>query len=207
MDARSTMIEKQCQHHLTIAGYGTTLFWSGIWWMFPLLTHVFSLWNIVQTLALVLFDSKIQNLISLSFIPQCMFLADTHARFLLCVIYTLWHPYCRNFPLPQNLRDDVMHLLHTDAKMFTDRWSATWRSHNTILSTLARGYGWVAWEDNRECQIQSAALTFFEPHAPVKHCCTLPTVVTIQMLHLRMNEWMNEWYFSSSPNGPNAPRP
>jgi len=89
--------------------------------MFPLLTHVFSLWNIVQTPGLVLFDNTIQKLTSLSFTPQHMFLEDTHASFLLCVVYTLWHPYCRNFPIPQNLHADVMHLLHTDAKMFTDR--------------------------------------------------------------------------------------
>jgi len=56
MDARSTMIDKQCQHHLTIAGYGTTLFWSRRWRMFPLLTHAFSLWNIVQTPGLVLWQ-------------------------------------------------------------------------------------------------------------------------------------------------------
>jgi hypothetical protein len=57
MDARSTMIEKQCQHHPTIARYGTTLFLSGKRQMFPLLTHAFSLWTIVQTPGLVLFDN------------------------------------------------------------------------------------------------------------------------------------------------------
>lgn len=148
MDARSKMIDKQCQHHLTIAGYGTTLFWSGRWHI-PLLTHAFSLWNRVQTTGLVLFENMIQKLISLSFIPQHMFLEDNHASFLLCVVYTLWHPYCRNFPIPHNLHADVMHPLHTDAKMFTDRWSVTQQSHNTIWSTLACGYGPVAWEDNR----------------------------------------------------------
>jgi hypothetical protein len=192
MDARSTMIDKQCQHHLTIAGYGTTLFWSGRWRMFLLLTHAFSLWNIVQTPGLVLFDNTIQKLNSLSFIPQHMFLEDTHASFLLCVVYTLWHPYCRNFPIPQNLCADVMHPLHTDAKKFTDRWSVTLQSHNTIWSTLACGYGPVAWEDNRVM--------------PDPECCSYPlwTSCTSQTLlyaanschHTNpswMNEWMNEW--------------
>jgi len=60
--------------------------------MFPLLTHAFSLWNTMQTPGLVLLDNTIQKLISLSFITQHMFLKDTHASFLLCVVYTLWHP-------------------------------------------------------------------------------------------------------------------
>jgi hypothetical protein len=109
--------------------------------MFPLLIHAFSLWNKVQTLGLVPFDNKIQKLISLSFIPQHMFLEDTHASFLLCVVYTLWLPYCRNFPKPQNLHDDVMHPLHTDAKMFTDMSSVTGQSHNTIDSLWHVGMG------------------------------------------------------------------
>jgi hypothetical protein len=86
----------------------------------PLLTHEFSLRSIVQTLGLVSFD-MIQKHISLSFIPQNMVLEDTHASFLLCVVYTLWHLYSRNLPIPKNLCDDVTHPLHNDVKKFTDR--------------------------------------------------------------------------------------
>jgi hypothetical protein len=46
--------------------------------MFPLLTHVFYLWIIVQTPGLIPFYSMIQKLVFLSFILQQVFQADTH---------------------------------------------------------------------------------------------------------------------------------
>ena len=51
--------------------------------MFRLLTHAFSVWIIVQTPRLNPSDNTIQTLVSLSFIPQQIFLADTHASCLL----------------------------------------------------------------------------------------------------------------------------
>jgi hypothetical protein len=81
---------KQCQHHLIIAGCGTSLFWSERWWMFPLLTHAFSLWNIVQTPGLVFFDNTIQKLISLSFTPQHMLLERYPCKFpTVCCLHAL----------------------------------------------------------------------------------------------------------------------
>jgi hypothetical protein len=38
------------------------------------------------------------------------------------------------------------------------------------------------------CQILSVAPTLFEPLAPVKHCCKLQMVITVCVLHSRINE-------------------
>jgi hypothetical protein len=124
----------------------------------------------------------IQKLISLSFIPQNMVLEDTHASFLLRVVYTLWHRYSKNLTTPQNLHDDVIHLLHNDVKKFTNRWSVMWQSHTQHHLIHSGMWIWVSsigWTG--ACQIQSAAHTLFEPLAPVKHCCTLPTAVNIHV--------------------------
>jgi hypothetical protein len=58
---------EQCWHwhHLTSAGWG-------IWWMLPLLICAFSLWIIVQTPGLILFDNTIQKHISpFSYCSRC----------------------------------------------------------------------------------------------------------------------------------------
>jgi len=44
--------------------------------MFPLLTHVYSLWITVQTPGLVPFDNMTQKYVFLSFIPKQMFQAN-----------------------------------------------------------------------------------------------------------------------------------
>jgi hypothetical protein len=72
------------------------------------------------------------------------------------------------------------------------RWSVTKQSHCNIWSTLAHvtvcKVGWTT----RVCQVLSGAPTVFEPLSPIKHCCSLQTVVTLPVLHSRMNEWMNK---------------
>ena len=157
------------------------------------MTYVSTTDSCVQSLehsatpGLLPFDNTIQKLISLSFMPQHMFLEDTHVKFpSVCCLHSL-APYCINLPIPQNLHDDVMHPLHNDAKMFTDmlKCYVTITLHHLILSAIwirVSGMGWTA----GACQILSAAPTLFEPLVPVKHCCMLPTAVNIHMLHSQM---------------------
>jgi hypothetical protein len=50
------------------------------------------------------------------------------------------------------------------------------------------------------CQIFSVALTLFEPLAPVKHCCKLQTVVTVHVLHSRINECWSWTFHTHKPD-------
>jgi hypothetical protein len=93
--------------------YGTTLFQSGEGQMFPLLTKA---WTTVQTPGLIPFDNMIQKLVSISFILEQMFQADTHKNCLLFIISTLWHTLRKNLLIPQNLHDDMTHTFDIDAK-------------------------------------------------------------------------------------------
>ena len=93
-----------------------------------------------------------------------------------------------------NLCDDVMHTFHANTKVFTDMP----KHYTTIMLHHLVHFGTCVWVCNvgwtpGVCQVLSAAPSLFEPLAPVKHCCTLQTVVTVHVLHSRMNEWMNEW--------------
>jgi hypothetical protein len=49
------------------------------------------------------------------------------------------------------------------------------------------------------CQILSVAPTLFEPLAPVKHCCKLQTVITVRVLHSRINECWSCTFHAQKP--------
>jgi hypothetical protein len=52
--------------------------------------------------------------------------------------------------------------------------------HHLIHSGMWIWVSSIGWTTGA-CQIQSAAPTLFEPLVPVKHCCTLPTAITIHV--------------------------
>jgi hypothetical protein len=89
--------------------------------MLSLLTHVSSLWITVQTPGLFPTDNMIKKLVSLSFTLQHMFQADTPYELSSVSPSNSLAPSVQNLPIPQNLRDDVMHTLHAVAEVFTDR--------------------------------------------------------------------------------------
>jgi hypothetical protein len=75
-----------------------------------------------------------------------------------------------------------------DAKVFTDMP----KCYTVITLHHLFHFGMCIWVCNVRwmigvCQVLSASPTLFEPLAPVKHCCMPQTVVTVHMLHLRMN--------------------
>jgi len=154
-----------------------------------MLIHVFSFWIKVQTPKLVPYNNMIQKFVSLSFILQQMFQADTCVSCLLFINSTLWHPHCRNLPTPQKLCDDAIHMFHTEAKVFTDMLKRymIFTLHHLIHFGTCVWVCKVGWTTG-VCQILSVAPTLFEPLAPVKHCCKLQTVVTVCVLHSRINE-------------------
>lgn len=50
------------------------------------------------------------------------------------------------------------------------------------------------------CQILSVAPTLFEPLAPVKYCCKLQTIITVHVLHSRMNDCWSCTFRTQKPD-------
>jgi len=166
-----------------------------------MLIHVFSFWIKVQTPKLVPYNNMIQKFVSLSFILQQMFQADTCVSCLLFINSTLWHPHCRNLPTPQKLCDDAIHMFHTEAKVFTDmlkRYMIFTLHHLIHFGTCVwvRNMGWMT----GACHILSVAPTLFEHLAPVRHCCMLHTVIAVFMFHLKMNACWFYTFFTQKPD-------
>ena len=103
---------------------GMTFFRSGERQIFPLLTHAFGPWITVKTPGLIPSKNMLQKLVSICFIPQRMFQADTLKSCFLFVISTLQQTWCRNLLIPQNLHDDVMCTFNVDAKALHDDQTA-----------------------------------------------------------------------------------
>jgi hypothetical protein len=151
--------------------------------MFLLLIHVFSLCIILQTLGFIPSDSTIPKLV-----PLFHTVADVPSRYP-CKLPSV---HCLNslasilqlcYDTPKLARR-----YYADAKVFTDMP----KCYTVITLQHLFHFGMCVWVCNvgwitGVCQVLGAALTLFEPLAPVKHCCMLQTVVTVHMLHSRMN--------------------
>ena len=101
---------------------------------------------------------------SFPYCSRCSKQTPTQVAF--CFSFKLFSTHkAENLPIRQNLRDNVMHLLHAE----TLNHYMTITQHHLIPFYIVVWVSNVGWT-TRASQVLSAAPTLFEPCAPVKHC-------------------------------------